>query len=423
MQPLALTLGEPAGIGPDLALAVWHRRTELDLPAFYLAGDPDFLRRRAGQLGLDVLIATVTPATATARFQARRSRSFQSRSRTNRRAGPARWVKRPGLRDRLDPAGRQPMYLPVSTRRGGDQSGGQERALQLRASLNRGTPNSSPRRCTRQTDRQSVSAGDAALVSQNLLLAGVDNPPAAEGYLPSALDRADCRELTDRRARPGVRFGIMLLRLAVAGLNPHAGEEGTLGDEDRTIVAPAVATLVAEGIEIRGPLPADTMFHESARATYDAALCMYHDQVSIPIKTLAFDHAVNVTLGLPFVRTSPDHGTAFDIAGTLPRRCDEPRRRASSRPGWRKQTPRAADGVVTAVSLAPDGLLPLREVIRRHGLAARKSLGQRTFCSTSISRRELRARGDRLKALPCLRGRPGTGWIDPRAARRAGQPA
>ena len=105
-------------------------------------------------------------------------------------------------------------------------------------------------------------------------------------------------------------------RLAIAGLNPHAGEAGTLGEEDRAIVAPAVARLVAEGIDARGPLPADSLFHERARATYDAALCMYHDQALIPIKTLAFDHAVNVTLGLPFVRTSPDHGTAFDIAGT-----------------------------------------------------------------------------------------------------------
>jgi 4-hydroxythreonine-4-phosphate dehydrogenase len=112
------------------------------------------------------------------------------------------------------------------------------------------------------------------------------------------------------------RFGIARPRLALAGLNPHAGEEGALGIEDRDVVAPAVARLRAEGIDARGPLPADTMFHAAARRTYDAALAMYHDQALIPIKTLAFDHAVNVTLGLPFVRTSPDHGTAFDIAGT-----------------------------------------------------------------------------------------------------------
>jgi len=112
------------------------------------------------------------------------------------------------------------------------------------------------------------------------------------------------------------RFGISRPRIVVAGLNPHAGEEGALGEEDGTVVAPAVERLQAEGIDAIGPLPADSLFHERARATYDVALCMYHDQALIPIKTLAFDHAVNVTLGLPFVRTSPDHGTAFDIAGT-----------------------------------------------------------------------------------------------------------
>jgi 4-hydroxythreonine-4-phosphate dehydrogenase len=112
------------------------------------------------------------------------------------------------------------------------------------------------------------------------------------------------------------RFGVAKPRLAIAGLNPHAGEDGAMGDEDRTVVAPAVAAIRAAGIDARGPLPADTMFHAGARRGYDAALAMYHDQALIPIKTLAFAHAVNVTLGLPFVRTSPDHGTAFDIAGT-----------------------------------------------------------------------------------------------------------
>jgi 4-hydroxythreonine-4-phosphate dehydrogenase len=101
----------------------------------------------------------------------------------------------------------------------------------------------------------------------------------------------------------------------VAGLNPHAGEDGSMGREDIEIVAPAVAALRAAGFDAAGPLPPDTMFHDAARARYDAALCMYHDQALIPLKTLAFDTGVNVTLGLPFVRTSPDHGTAFNIAG------------------------------------------------------------------------------------------------------------
>ena len=111
-------------------------------------------------------------------------------------------------------------------------------------------------------------------------------------------------------------FGIAAPRLAVAGLNPHAGEDGVLGREDGAVIAPAVATLRAEGHAVAGPLSADTLFHEEARARYDAALCMYHDQALIPIKTLSFWDGVNVTLGLPIVRTSPDHGTAFDIAGT-----------------------------------------------------------------------------------------------------------
>jgi 4-hydroxythreonine-4-phosphate dehydrogenase len=111
-------------------------------------------------------------------------------------------------------------------------------------------------------------------------------------------------------------FGILNPRLAVAGLNPHAGEEGMLGAEEEKIIAPAVAALKARGFAVRGPLSADTLFHEEARRTYDAALCMYHDQALIPIKTLSFWDGVNVTLGLPIVRTSPDHGTALDIAGT-----------------------------------------------------------------------------------------------------------
>jgi 4-hydroxythreonine-4-phosphate dehydrogenase len=110
-------------------------------------------------------------------------------------------------------------------------------------------------------------------------------------------------------------FGILNPRLAVAGLNPHAGEDGVLGGEDAAVIAPAIAALKARGFHVRGPLSADTLFHDEARKSYDAVLCMYHDQALIPIKTLSFWDGVNVTLGLPIVRTSPDHGTALDIAG------------------------------------------------------------------------------------------------------------
>jgi 4-hydroxythreonine-4-phosphate dehydrogenase len=111
-------------------------------------------------------------------------------------------------------------------------------------------------------------------------------------------------------------FAIAKPRLAVAGLNPHAGEDGVLGSEEKTIIAPAVERLRSRGHDVLGPLPADTMFHAEGRARFDAALCMYHDQALIPIKTLSFWDGVNVTLGLPIIRTSPDHGTALDIAGT-----------------------------------------------------------------------------------------------------------
>ena len=125
----------------------------------------------------------------------------------------------------------------------------------------------------------------------------------------SGLAQTTARDLT-------TRFGMDRPRLAIMGLNPHAGEGGSIGREDIEVILPAVEQLRHEGLAVSGPHPADTMFHSRARATYDVAICMYHDQALIPAKALAFDSAVNVTLGLPFIRTSPDHGTAFDIAGT-----------------------------------------------------------------------------------------------------------
>ncbi|HYZ44209.1 MAG TPA: 4-hydroxythreonine-4-phosphate dehydrogenase PdxA, partial [Xanthobacteraceae bacterium] len=150
---------------------------------------------------------------------------------------------------------------------------------------------------------------ELAVVPVTIHLALKDVIPRLSESLVVETARIVARDLRER-------FGIARPRLAIAGLNPHAGEDGALGDEDLTVVRPAVERLKAEGIDARGPLPADSLFHRAARASYDVALAMYHDQALIPIKTLAFNHAVNVTLGLPFVRTSPDHGTAFDIAGT-----------------------------------------------------------------------------------------------------------
>jgi len=135
--------------------------------------------------------------------------------------------------------------------------------------------------------------------------------------VPRALTRALIVETVRITAAALVEdFGIATPRIAVAGLNPHAGEGGLIGSEEADVIAPAIAELTEAGVAVSGPHSADTLFHAEARATYDAAVAMYHDQALIPIKTLAFDRGVNVTLGLPFVRTSPDHGTAFALAGT-----------------------------------------------------------------------------------------------------------
>jgi len=307
--PLALTLGEPAGIGPDLTIQLWRRRVELRLPVFYLIGDPEFIRQRARMLGVDIVLSVVTPAQAGETFA---------------RALPI-----------------VPLGVPVTAAPGKADASSAPAAI---ASIRRAVAD--------------VLAGGAAAIVTNpvaknvLYRSGFAEPGHTEFLAKLA------HEATGKAARPvmmlwspelavvpvtihlplkdvvtqltsdlvaetgrivahdlSARFGISHPRIAVAGLNPHAGEEGALGEEDGTIVAPAVKQLQAEGIDAVGPLPADSLFHERARATYDVALCMYHDQALIPIKTLAFDHAVNVTLGLPFVRTSPDHGTAFDIAG------------------------------------------------------------------------------------------------------------
>ena len=163
--------------------------------------------------------------------------------------------------------------------------------------------------------RRACHAGDDACRARTPRRSGHHPHPACRGAAALTTDLiVRTATIVDHDLR--ARFGIAKPRIAIAGLNPHAGEEGMLGSEDAAIVRPAVEALVAQGIAATGPLPADTMFHEEARKTYDAALCMYHDQALIPVKTLGFDEAVNVTLGLPFVRTSPDHGTALAIAGT-----------------------------------------------------------------------------------------------------------
>jgi 4-hydroxythreonine-4-phosphate dehydrogenase len=308
-QPLALTSGEPAGIGPDITLKAWLRRDELKLPAFYWLGDAASLERRAKALALNVRLAEVRPADASRTFAQALPVVPTGHAATalpghpdDSSAGAAMASIRQAVADVM--AGRaaavvtNPIAKNVLYRAGFRHPGHTEYLAELAA-----TNNSTPQ---------------PVMMLWSPALAVV--PVTIHVSVREALEQlsTDLIVTTARIVVAGLksRFGIARPRLAVSGLNPHAGEEGSLGTEDQTIVAPAVELLRGEGLEIRGPLPADTMFHEAARRTYDCAICMYHDQALIPIKTLAFEDAVNVTLGLPFIRTSPDHGTAFDIAGT-----------------------------------------------------------------------------------------------------------
>jgi 4-hydroxythreonine-4-phosphate dehydrogenase len=309
-QPLALTLGEPAGIGPDIALVAWLRRAELALPPFYLLADPQHLKARAARMSLDVPLAQVEPAQAATAFTSALPVVSIGIIATadpgcpDASSAPAAIAAiRRAVADVMSGAASAVVTNPVAKnvlyRSGFAEPGHTEYLAKLAAEKTGVTA----------MPVMMLYAPELAVVPVTIHLPLSEVPKRLTTDLVIETGRVVARDLKNR-------FGIARPRLAVAGLNPHAGEEGAIGDEDRALVAPAVARLKAEGIDARGPLPADTMFHEAARKTYDAALCMYHDQALIPIKTLAFDHAVNVTLGLPFVRTSPDHGTAFDIAGS-----------------------------------------------------------------------------------------------------------
>src|SRR4051794_7468731 len=308
--PLALTLGEPAGIGPDITLAAWERRAELGLPPFYLLADPDFVAERARVIGLQVPLRVTEAKDATHAFASAlpvvplAEKVAAMPGKPDASSGPAAIASiRRAVADVF--AGRahavvtNPVAKAVLYRNGFSEPGHTEFLAKL--------AQEHTRRAAHPV--MMLWSPELAVVPVTIHLPVRDVPKQLTTALIVDTGRIVARDLEQR-------FGIARPRLALAGLNPHAGEDGALGNEDGSVVAPAVEQLRAEGIDVRGPLPADTMFHDAARRTYDAALAMYHDQALIPIKTLAFDHAVNVTLGLPFVRTSPDHGTAFDIAGT-----------------------------------------------------------------------------------------------------------
>ena len=310
--PLCITQGDPSGIGPDLALALYAamRAGGAARDAFILLADPGLLRRRAKLLGLAVDILESTPEDAVAAFPAGlpvaplRAKVAGEPGHPDPADAPAtieaisravEWV----AKGRVSAIVTNPIAKSVLYRAGFAHPGHTEFLGELAA----------------------VHFGGAfrpvmLLWSRELaVVPATIHVPLAR--VPSLLNADELFDIGLIVATAfSSDFGIAAPRLVFAGLNPHAGEDGAIGREEIDIIAPTVRRLAARGIDARGPFSADTLFHAQARKSYDVALCMYHDQALIPIKTLAFDSGVNVTLGLPFIRTSPDHGTAFDLAGT-----------------------------------------------------------------------------------------------------------
>jgi 4-hydroxythreonine-4-phosphate dehydrogenase len=310
--PLAVTMGEPAGIGGEIALKAWLNRGD-GVPPFYLIDDPDRLASLARRLGWPTPIRSIdapdqalavfndaVPVTPVGRaIHARPARpdpgdapavlhSIETAVRDVRSGRAAALVTNPIHKDSLYRAG---FHHPGHTEYLADLAGAAEAPVMMLVCP--------ALRVVPVTIHLSLSRAIESLTSAAIVHAG---------RITVAALRQD--------------FGLVSPILAFAGLNPHAGEAGGLGREEIEIIEPALEELRGAGIDARGPLPSDTMFHAEARRTYDAALCMYHDQALIPIKTIDFYGGVNVTLGLPFVRTSPDHGTAFAIAGRGTARAD-----------------------------------------------------------------------------------------------------
>jgi 4-hydroxythreonine-4-phosphate dehydrogenase len=302
MMPLAVSLGDPAGIGPEIIAKCWDHRAAFGLPPFVAIGDP-----RAIAAVWDGPIATIDdPREADDAFDVGLPLIV------------VRGVEAPipgqpslaGAHAALDA-----LELAVGLARSGAAGAvvtGPVSKEQLYA-----IGFTHPGQTEFVAERCGVSASNVAMMLAGPSLRTV----LVTTHIPLAqVSAALSQALIEARGRAALRglqknFGIAEPRLAVAGLNPHAGEGGAIGREEIELIEPAIAALRAEGWRVSGPHSPDAMFHSSARAHYDAALCMYHDQGLIPLKTLHFEEGVNITLGLPIVRTAPDHGTAFDIAG------------------------------------------------------------------------------------------------------------
>jgi 4-hydroxythreonine-4-phosphate dehydrogenase len=310
VQPvLALTQGDPAGIGPEITLKAWLQRNAAGTPPFVVLADAAFLRSTAERLSLPVPVEAVAVEDARALFPHAlpvaplHARASAEPGRPNP-ASAAATLESIETAVRLARAGEvgavvtNPIAKHVLYEAGFRHPGHTEYLAALSVDAGEAPPH----------PVMMLWSEDLAVVPVTVHMPLRQVPTALTTELIVETARIVARDLRER-------FGLAQPRLAVAGLNPHAGEEGAMGTEEGAVVAPAVAQLRAEGFHVSGPHSADTLFHARARKGYDAALAMYHDQALIPIKTIAFDEGVNVTLGLPFIRTSPDHGTAFDIAG------------------------------------------------------------------------------------------------------------
>ena len=300
--PLAVSLGDPAGIGPEVIAKCWDNRDAFGLPPFVAIGDP-----RSVTAVWDGPIATIDdPREADSAFDVGLPLIQLSSADGDLPGHPTV----AGAHCSLDS-----LELAVGLARSGSVAAlvtGPVSKDQLY-----GIGFAHPGQTEFVAERCGVAPGNVAMMLAGPTLRTV---PVTTHLPLSEVAGALSTALIEARGRSALRglqrnFGIPEPRLAVSGLNPHAGENGKLGKEEAEIIAPAIAALAAEGWRITGPHPADTMFHATARAKYDAALCMYHDQALIPLKALHFEDGVNITLGLPIVRTAPDHGTAFDIAG------------------------------------------------------------------------------------------------------------
>jgi 4-hydroxythreonine-4-phosphate dehydrogenase len=308
-RPLALTQGDPAGIGPDIALAAWADRQALGLPPFLFIGDPAVLASRAALLGLDIPLREAGPENAVSVFGVALP-VFPIDSGALVSPGQPHVATAKGTIAAIETAVRfcfegkatavvtNPIAKSILYQAGFGFPGHTEYLADLAA------------RATGKTFLPVMMLAGPKLRAIPVTI-HIPLSQVAQALTPALIEET-CR-IVDHDLR--TRFGIAQPRLAVAGLNPHAGEDGAIGREDIEVIHPVLVKLRAEGIHAFGPLPADTMFHDEARARYDAAICMYHDQALIPAKALGFDTSVNVTLGLPLIRTSPDHGTAFGLAG------------------------------------------------------------------------------------------------------------